>query len=101
MSAASSSDSYRGLGIASPKLDDWRPLLAAEIATGDGPFEHGEDLRRFNLFTRVTHDLSSTAGLSLTATSYAGSWDASGQLPLRAVEAETLGAVRKRLAADR
>jgi outer membrane receptor protein involved in Fe transport len=83
-------NTYRGLVIASPKLDDWRPLVAAEIASSDGPFDHGEDLQRFNLFTRVAHDFSSTASISLTATSYAGSWNASGQLPLRAVEAGTL-----------
>jgi outer membrane receptor protein involved in Fe transport len=83
-------NTYRGLVIASPKLADWQPLLAAEIASSDGPFDHGEDLKRFNLFTRVAHDFSSTATVSLTATGYAASWNASGQLPLRAVEAGTL-----------
>src|SRR5262249_31523465 len=48
-----------------------------------------QDLQRYNLFTRVAH--ASDAGeLALTATAYGSGWNASGQIPLRAVRAGAL-----------
>ena len=76
----------RGLVVASPKLaDDWRTVLAAEVYREDGPFVHPEGLGRYNVYLRTTHDLGTRSKLSLTWMSYGGRWNASGQVPARAV----------------
>jgi outer membrane receptor protein involved in Fe transport len=76
----------RGLVVESPDLGDkWRTVLAAEIFQNDGPFRRPEDLTRFNLFGRVTHDLGPRSKASLTFMSYGSKWNASGQIPARAV----------------
>jgi hypothetical protein len=76
----------RGLVIESPKLpDDWRTVMAAEVYKEDGPFIHSEDLGRYNIYLRATHDLGARSKVSLTWMSYAGSSNASGEVPARAV----------------
>ncbi len=76
----------RGLVIESPKLgDDWRTVMAAELYEEDGPFVHPEGLGRYNVYLRATHDLGVRSKVSLTWMSYGGSWNASGQVPARAV----------------
>jgi len=83
---------YRGLVIASPKFDGWKPLLAAEIYGTNGPFEHGEALKRYNVYAKVTRELggATNPSLALAVTSYGGGWNASGQIPLREVNAGRL-----------
>ncbi len=76
----------RGLVIESPKLgDDWRAVVAAELYEDNGPFVHPENLNRFNLYGRATHDLSPRSSLSFTWMSYGSTWNGSGQIPARAV----------------
>jgi outer membrane receptor protein involved in Fe transport len=78
--------SRRALVVASPSFgEDWRALLAGEIAHTDGPFAQPEDLGRYNLFARASHDLSAAASLSLTVMAYGSDWNGSGQIPARAV----------------
>ncbi|HVO31319.1 MAG TPA: TonB-dependent receptor [bacterium] len=79
-------NTYRSLTVISPDAPAWRPFLAAEVYGTDGPFVHPEKLQRFNLFAKVTHDFSDSSWFSLAATSYASGWNASGQIPARAVE---------------
>ena len=76
-------DTFRGLAIASPHLEGWSPLIAAEVYGTNGPFQHGEGLRRYNIFAKVTRPLSDRSCLSLALTSYGGGWNASGQIPQR------------------
>jgi outer membrane receptor protein involved in Fe transport len=85
-------DTYRALLVASPKLEGFTPLMAAEVYGTDGPFEHGEDLKRYNLHAKVTRDFDGAArsSLSVAATSYGGGWNASGQIPLREVRSGRL-----------
>ncbi|MCK6545636.1 TonB-dependent receptor [Myxococcota bacterium] len=81
----------RALVRASPHvLDPWHSLVAAEYARTDGPFVHGEDLERVNVFAKVTRDLGAGSRLSFTLTSYGAAWNASGQLPEREVNAGRL-----------
>jgi len=78
----------RALAMVSPDIGaDWKVLLAGEAYAQNGPFEHPEKLQRFNGFARVTRDLSPSSTMTLTWMSNAGQWNASGQIPLRAVEA--------------
>ncbi|HEY2407284.1 MAG TPA: TonB-dependent receptor [Polyangiaceae bacterium] len=76
----------RGLAIESPTLGErTHAVFAGEIGEDDGPFENPERLRRYNLFARVTRDLTSSSSVSLTWLSYGSSWHGSGQIPARAV----------------
>ena len=77
----------RGVGIASPTLGgNWHPLLAAEVLHTDGPFQNPEIFRKYNFFGKLTYDIDARSHLSFAATAYSGSWNASGQLPSRAVD---------------
>lgn len=77
---------HRGLVVASPKLGEtWRAVMAGEVAAGDGPFLNPEELRRFNVFGRATHDFGHGSNMSLTWMSYGSHWNGSGQIPARAV----------------
>lgn len=70
-------------------LEGVEGMLALEAYGQDGPFENPEDLGRFNLFGRITHDDGPWSS-DLTVTSYRATWNASGQIPLRAVRDGTL-----------
>jgi TonB family protein len=80
----------RALAIASPKMDGLSPLFVAEAYATDGPFRSPERLQRYSLFAKVTHDLSASASVSVAATACAAGWNASGQVPLREVQAGRL-----------
>jgi TonB dependent receptor/TonB-dependent Receptor Plug Domain len=76
----------RGLVVESPDLGDtWRAVAAAEFYKDDGPFINPEQLTRFNLYAKITHDLNAASKVSLTWMSYGSSWYGSGQIPARAV----------------
>jgi hypothetical protein len=77
---------FRALVIESPKLGDtWRGVAAAEVFHDNGPFQNPEKLWRFNLYAKVTHDLSANVKAWLSWMSYGSSWNGSGQIPARAV----------------
>lgn len=80
---------YRGLGVVGTEIDRLSITGAAEVYGTDGPFDHPQDLGRYSLFARAAHPLAG-GDLSLTTTAYGSSWDASGQIPLRAVRAGAL-----------
>ena len=77
---------YRGLLITSPKWDGAQALFAAEIGREDGPFDHPEGWNRYKLFNKVTLRISNESNVTFGESSYASSWDGSGQIPSRAVE---------------
>lgn len=77
--------SFRGVTILSPRIDGLDTVLAAEVYGTNGPFENEEQLRRFNLFGRVGRRFEGGGRLTLTVTSHLSGWNASGQIPLRAV----------------
>jgi TonB family protein len=79
---------YRGLVIASPKLElaPIKATFAAEVGRNNGPFENPENWDRYKLFNKLTIDPTPVSSLSLTEMSYAGNWHGSGQIPARAVD---------------
>ena len=79
---------YRGLVIASPKLESLpvKATFAAEIGRTNGPFENPEDWDKYKLFNKLTISPTPVSSLSVTEMSYAGNWHGSGQIPARAVE---------------
>jgi hypothetical protein len=82
-------DTARALVIAAPSGPGFNAILAGETYFTNGPFQNQEDLLRYNLFGKVTTTVQGGT-LSLAATSYASGWNASGQIPDRAVENGTL-----------
>ena len=81
-------NTLRAVGIVAPKVGSaWHPLLAAELTRTDGPFQNPERFRKYNLYAKLTYDIDAHSSIALAATAYDGSWNASGQLPSRAVKA--------------
>jgi len=58
--------------------------LAGSVATSDGPFTAPQDFRRWNGYAKYTAPLAS-ARFGLTLSGFSARWDASGQVPDRAV----------------
>ena len=52
----------------------------------DGPVDRAQGLQRFNLFGKYHNHLSDRSTLTLTTSGFSSAWDASGQIPQRAVE---------------
>ncbi|MDB5372811.1 MAG: TonB-dependent receptor [Belnapia sp.] len=77
---------WRGVAAGSTRLGNGVLLAAGEIATYDGPWRRGDTLRRLNGLLRYT-DGTTEDGFSLTAMAYTGRWDATDQVPARAVSA--------------
>ena len=76
-------DYYRALG--SKALSD-NVLVAADLQAARGAWTTPEDLRKVNLLGRAL-----IGGWSVTALAYDADWNATDQIPRRAVEAGTLG----------
>ncbi len=64
--------------------------LGVEAVHDDGPWEMAENLRRLNVFARQLWKTDDRT-YSVTALGYSGRWDATDQIPLRAVESGELG----------
>ncbi len=60
--------------------------FASQFYNTDGPVESAQDFQRLNLFGKFRTDLNETSKLSLSASSFSSAWDASGQIPKRAVD---------------
>ncbi len=60
--------------------------FAGQFYNTDGPVESDQDFQRLNLFGKFRTDLNETSKLSLSASSFSSAWDASGQIPKRAVD---------------
>jgi outer membrane receptor protein involved in Fe transport len=60
--------------------------VAAEYLASDGPFESSQNFNRLNLMGRYGLTLDDGSDISLIASHFTSKWDASGQIPVRAVE---------------
>lgn len=76
---------------AGPSFGKIRTLIMAEGSYADGPFDNPERYKKYNLFAKLTYDLSARSSVSLAVSSYGGDWFASGQIPAREVDAGRLG----------
>ncbi len=59
--------------------------IASEFLNSDGPFESTQAFNRFNFFTKYTKRMENNDQLSIWASHFKSRWDASGQIPERAV----------------
>jgi outer membrane receptor protein involved in Fe transport len=81
---------WRGLGIASHKVGDGTLLVTGEVNTYNGPWDNPDNLRKLNSVVRYSQGTGDD-GLSLTAMAYSNRWNATDQIPLRAIESGQIG----------
>ncbi|WHZ23315.1 MAG: putative TonB-dependent receptor [Nitrospira sp.] len=79
-------DTQRYLLMLSPTKDKVRTLFAAEGYYTNGPFQNDNRYFRTNLLGKLTMNPTSRSELSLTGTFQKSQWNASGEIPLRAVQ---------------
>lgn len=65
--------------------------IAVSYNLSDGPFETSQHFNRINLFGKYTGHLSGGDKISLQVGYFYSKWDASGQIPVRAVESGLIG----------
>lgn len=61
--------------------------IATEYILTDGPFDSPQNFNRVNLLGKYTVRLDDESKFTLTASRFSSSWDASGQIPQRLVDA--------------
>ena len=79
-------DTWRVLGIGSTGNTASPTWMAAEVYGTQGPFQTGQDLKRYNLFLKSTLQISASTRLGILASAYGSQWRSSGQIPLRFTE---------------
>ncbi len=60
--------------------------LAGDFYRTDGPFRSPQGFHRFNLFAKIHAHLSEGSTLAVDVGSFSSAWNASGQIPRRAVQ---------------
>ena len=74
----------RVFGAASPEVGKGNLLIALELTKNDGPWDLPDDLKKTNGVIRYSQG-DTRNGFSVTAMGYAGNWNATDQIPKRAV----------------
>ena len=75
----------RVLFAGSPKPENGNLLYALELVRNDGPWVNPNDFRKVNAVLRYNHGVPEN-GYNLTAMYYSGKWNATDQIPQRAVD---------------
>ena len=83
-------DQQRYLLMLSPTKDKVRSLFAAEGYYTNGPFDSANRYFRFNALAKATFNPTGRSEVSLTGTFHKSQWNASGEIPLRAVTDGTI-----------
>jgi outer membrane receptor protein involved in Fe transport len=83
-------DTQRYVVGASPKLSWAKTLLAGQVYSSNGPFVNAQNYWRYNVFGKMTLDLTPESKLWFDGSVYNGDWDGSGQIPLRVVQQGSL-----------
>lgn len=73
------------------KVRDQDAYIATEYILTDGAFDAPQNFNRVNLFGKYTARLNNKSKLSVQASHFSSSWDASGQIPVRAVNDGSIG----------
>lgn len=66
--------------------DSQKGYIATELTQFDGPFTSPQNFSRLNLFGKYTARLKDASKVSLSASHFTSAWDASGQIPQRAID---------------
>ena len=65
--------------------------IAGQYFGSDGPVESPQSFRRANLFGKFHSHIGDNARVAVSASGFSSAWDASGQIPQRAVEQGLIG----------
>jgi hypothetical protein len=86
-------DTYRAMGmfnlLGKKHLFTQRPenfYLAGEYCFSNSYFESPQHFNRYNVFTKYTGQFTAHTSLSFSASTFSSRWDASGQIPGRAID---------------
>lgn len=75
-----------------PMAEDGETVyFAGNFYRRNGPFDSPQNLQRFNVFSKVHTHLSERSTLTLDLGAFNSGWDASGQLPVRAIKSGQIG----------
>ena len=77
--------------LASENADDPSLYLATEYFRTDGYFDSGQNFNRFNTLLKYNQRIADNKTIEISASAFTSSWDASGQIPVRAVESGQIG----------
>ena len=72
-------------GAASPRVADGNLLVALDLSRNDGPWVNPDDLKKANGVVRYSRG-DTRNGFSITGMGYTADWNATDQVPLRAIE---------------
>jgi len=85
-------NTLRGLGMFKLlESEDDNAYIASEYLISDGVFEAPQNFNRINVMGRYNHKDNNGNEMNLTASHFQSKWDASGQIPQRAVDNGTIG----------
>jgi hypothetical protein len=89
-------NTFRAMGMfnllnAKAKQQQQSWYVASEYRYSDAYFENPQHFKRFNLFTKYNGKISKNSYLSLSAATFRSKWNASGQIPDRAVDKGIIG----------
>ncbi|WP_149277110.1 TonB-dependent receptor [Pareuzebyella sediminis] len=80
-------NTLRTLGMVKITEGDFsNAYVATEMLLSDGPFESSQDFNRLNVMGRYNYNNRKDQDITLTLSHFQSKWDASGQIPQRAVE---------------
>ncbi|CAN0329520.1 unnamed protein product, partial [Phaeothamnion confervicola] len=79
---------FRGVGGINlfPKGSKQSGYIASEFYRSDGYFESPQDFKRFNVSGKYSNQFTATDRITFGASFFNSNWDASGQIPERAVK---------------
>jgi hypothetical protein len=80
----------RALAAASPRVGAGRLLAAIEVRHNDGPWTRPDDFQAVNGLARYSHG-DAINGFSITGMAYGARWNATDQIPERAVASGSIG----------
>ena len=75
----------RVMGAVSPQVGDGNLLVALDLSHNDGPWVLPDDLRKANGIVRYSRG-DTRNGFSITGMGYTADWNATDQVPVRAIE---------------
>ncbi|MBM40632.1 MAG: TonB-dependent receptor [Acidobacteria bacterium] len=80
----------RVLGAVSPEVGPGNLLVALELTQNDGPWERPDNMEKANGIIRYSQG-DRQNGFSITGMGYRGDWNATDQIPRRAIEQGLIG----------
>ena len=75
-----------GVNLFSPKNAKTKGYIGTEFFRSDGFVESSQNFNRFNITSKISTELKNEDNVTFGASFFTSRWDASGQIPTRAVE---------------